>query len=174
VAKSTPKRAERKAVKSRSGVPERGFIDKKIAAVQRDTVKRTDAKEKKNAPRPPAAAGVVMPPIRLTRVCRDLNSAQGWLRELSSIYRNAKRGLLDSAEASRLAYICSVASKLARDLEELKHVETLQAQLRELQGRQNNSLQWTPRAPADDDKPDADTDPVGSIIEGSLAHGNGT
>ncbi len=108
-----------------------------------------------------------MPPVvKLARVCRDLNSAAGWLKELSSIYRSARRGQLDSSEASRLAYIASVASKLARDLEELRHVETLQRQLAELRGTQPNALQWSP-PPADDH------DEANRVIEGAALNGGG-
>ena len=74
---------------------------------------------------PVAAPGTLLP--RPPRVVRDLNTASGWLKELASIYRSARRGQLDSSEASRLAYIAGVASKIARDVQELREIADLRA-----------------------------------------------
>ena len=69
---------------------------------------------------------------RAPRIARNLDQAQGWLRELANIYREMRRGQLASTCGTRLAYVASVGARLARDVEELKAVSAIQEQLTRL------------------------------------------
>src|SRR5579862_4704161 len=73
--------------------------------------------------------GVLM---KAPRISRDLGSAEGWLREMAGLYRQARRGQLSETSACRLAYLCSVAARLAKDVEELRQAEAIRAQLERL------------------------------------------
>lgn len=73
--------------------------------------------------------GRVAKRLRMPRISRDLTKAGSWLRELGSIYRLARRGVLEPETASRLAFICSNAGKLASSLEELDKLEDIRKQL---------------------------------------------
>jgi hypothetical protein len=118
------------------------------SAIRRGVVASTAARERSSGrlkvQEAPALAvdptAELMPKVRPPRIVRDLNSAEGWLKELSSIYRSARRGTLATDEASRLAYIAGVASKLARDLAELRETEKLRQQLEALQAQQPNTF----------------------------------
>jgi len=65
----------------------------------------------------------------LPRISRDLDKASGWLTELASIYRSARRGQLATDDASRLAYLCSQAGRLAKDVQELKELAQIRDDL---------------------------------------------
>ena len=80
----------------------------------------------------PKAALMSRPP----RISRNLDEVAGWLAELASLYRAARRNQLDTQDASRLGYLCGVAAKLARDLEELRQLEKMGKDFAELQQRQ--------------------------------------
>jgi hypothetical protein len=69
------------------------------------------------------------------RVSRHLNTAAGWLHEMGKLYREARRRQLDSSEASRLAWICAQAAKLATEVENLREIEKLREQLAALQAQ---------------------------------------
>jgi len=69
----------------------------------------------------------------LPRIARNLDEPAGWLSELASLYRSARRGQLDTQDASRLAYLCAVAGKLARDVEQLRQVKDMMAILQQPQ-----------------------------------------
>jgi hypothetical protein len=69
---------------------------------------------------------------RPPRIARNLNQAQGWLKELGNIYREMRRGQLASTCGTRLAYVASVGARLAKDLEDLKEAEAIRAQLERL------------------------------------------
>jgi hypothetical protein len=71
--------------------------------------------------------GQLMP--ALPRISRDLDKASGWLTELASIYRSARRGQLATDDASRLAYLCSQAGRLAKDVQELKELAQIRDDL---------------------------------------------
>lgn len=81
----------------------------------------------------PPKSGQIMP--RLPRISRDLDTAAGWLRELGAIYRCARRNQMPTEDASRLAFLCSAAGKLAKDVEQLRQLEAMGRQLDELQQR---------------------------------------
>ena len=76
-------------------------------------------------------ASIVAPP----RVSRHLNTAAGWLHEMGKLYREARRRQLDSQEASRLAWICAQAAKLATEVENLREIEMLREQLAAIQAQ---------------------------------------
>lgn len=63
--------------------------------------------------------GKVAKPMRMPRISRDLTKASSWLRELGTVYRLMRRGLIEPEIASRLAFIVMNAGKLAASLEEL-------------------------------------------------------
>src|SRR5205823_4121288 len=69
---------------------------------------------------------------RAVRVSRYLDQTVGWLKELSTIYREARRGELAESSACRLTYIASVGARMAKDVQELKEVEAIRAQLERL------------------------------------------
>jgi hypothetical protein len=74
---------------------------------------------------PQQSSGV---PVQLpVRVTRRLDTAEAWLRELATLYRDARRGRLHTDDASRLAYIAGVAAKLAKDVQELQQNDALRA-----------------------------------------------
>jgi len=76
-------------------------------------------------------SGQIMP--RLLRISRNLNEPAGWLFELAQIYRLARRGQLATEDASRLAFICSSAGKLAKDTEYLRYIAALGERFEKLQ-----------------------------------------
>ena len=76
-------------------------------------------------------SGQIMP--RLPRISRNLNEPAGWLFELAQIYRLARRGQLATEDASRLAFICSSAGKLAKDTEYLRYIAALGERFEKLQ-----------------------------------------
>jgi len=82
----------------------------------------------KGGPRLPLAA-IAKPP----RISRQLNTAAGWLEEMSKVYREARRRQLDSQEAARLGWLCSNAAKLATAVDELRQIEKLTAELARVQ-----------------------------------------
>jgi hypothetical protein len=69
------------------------------------------------------------------RINRHLDTAAGWLMELGSLYRQARRGQLLTSEACRLAYIAGAAAKLAQSMDELKAAEAIREQLTRLNHR---------------------------------------
>jgi len=77
---------------------------------------------------PPPKAAQIMP--KLPRIARNLHEPAGWLHELSQIYRCARRQHLSTDDASRLAFICSSAGKLAKDTQYLKYVASLEERLK--------------------------------------------
>jgi hypothetical protein len=79
----------------------------------------------------PRKGSQVMP--RLPRIARNLHEPAGWLYELAAIYRLARRGQLQTEDASRLAFICSSAGKLAKDTEYLKYMAALGERFEKLQ-----------------------------------------
>src|ERR1017187_7968638 len=76
-------------------------------------------------------SGQIMP--RLPRISRNLNEPAGWLFEIAQIYRLARRGQLPTEDASRLAFLCSAAGKLAKDVEYLKYIAALGERFEKLQ-----------------------------------------
>ena len=72
---------------------------------------------------------------KLPRIARNLHEPAGWLSELAQIYRLARRGQLATEDASRLAFICSQAGRLAKDTEYLKYIAALGERFEELQAR---------------------------------------
>jgi hypothetical protein len=83
---------------------------------------------------PTPKSGQVVPP--LPRISRNLDEVAGWLTELAALYRAARRGQIPTEQATRLGYLCGVAAKLAKDLEELKRAEAIHAQLVRLRSDQ--------------------------------------
>ena len=81
----------------------------------------------------PTPKSALMP--RPPRISRNLHEVSGWLAELASLYRAARRNQLDTQDASRLGYLCGVAAKLARDLEELRQLEKMGKDFEELRQR---------------------------------------
>jgi hypothetical protein len=65
----------------------------------------------------------------------QLRDVEGWLSELSSLYRACRRGTLDPSDGTKLAFIASVASRLAKELQELRVQSRISQQLAELQAR---------------------------------------
>src|ERR1019366_8285153 len=72
---------------------------------------------------------------KLPRIARNLHERAGWLFELAQIYRLAGQGQLATEDASRLAFICSQAGRLAKDTEYLKYIAALGERFEELQAR---------------------------------------
>ena len=54
---------------------------------------------------------------------------------MGKLYREARRRQLDSQEASRLAWICAQAAKLATEVENLREIEMLREQLAAIQAQ---------------------------------------
>jgi len=79
---------------------------------------------------PPPKAAQIMP--KLPRIARNLHEPAGWLHELSQIYRCARRQQLSTDDASRLAFICSQAGKLAKDTEYLRYIASLEKRLEDM------------------------------------------
>jgi hypothetical protein len=67
--------------------------------------------------------------LKAPRIARNLDQAEGWLKELGTLYREARRGVLPPAAATRLTYIASVGARMAKDVAELREVESIRKQL---------------------------------------------
>ena len=85
----------------------------------------------RNTPTP--RSGQLMP--SMPRIARNLDEPAGWLAELAALYRGARRRQIDAGDASRLAYLCGVAAKLAKDIEELKQIDSIRRRLEQIEGQ---------------------------------------
>ena len=170
MSKSAVRRAERKSPNHRSRASQQLAETQKSSPIPRVVKEAAGANalraSKKSCDAP--LQGSLVEKLKLPRVGRDLNSLQGLLHEMQTLYRAARRRQLDSAEASRLVWIISEAAKIARHLQEQRDIEKLQAQLAGLQGRQPNALHWTPPAPAGDE------DEANRVIEHGVLNGGGS
>jgi hypothetical protein len=83
--------------------------------------------------------------LRLPRIARDLDQPRGWLHELAQLYRLARRNQMSVDDASRLAFLCAQAGKLAASVAELKYMASIEQQLKALESGQ--AVAGAPPAP---------------------------
>lgn len=67
--------------------------------------------------------------LRRVVIGRRLSTVAGWRRELTRIYREARRGELPYENATRLTYIANVAVQVVRLEEQLQKIDQLRREL---------------------------------------------
>jgi hypothetical protein len=63
-------------------------------------------------------------------VSRRLDLPESWLKELSKLYREARKGDTDVSEVTKLAFVAREASKLAKEISALRKLDLLREQLK--------------------------------------------
>jgi hypothetical protein len=66
----------------------------------------------------------------------ELNTVEHWHTQIADLFKRARIGDMEKADASKLCYIASEGAKLAKSLQELRELEGLRQQLAQLNGGQ--------------------------------------
>jgi hypothetical protein len=71
-------------------------------------------------------------PKKPPRIGRNLDTLWGWQRELSNLYRAARRGDIDPQEATRFTYMARESAKVTKDCQLLLETRMLREELQRL------------------------------------------
>jgi hypothetical protein len=81
-----------------------------------------------------AEAGGFKPSTVVLPAIVNLSTVQHWHDQIADLFRRARIGDIEKADASRLCYLASEGAKLCGKLQELHELESLRQQLAAIQG----------------------------------------